>query len=253
MNWIEVMGLSGVGKTTFLKKLGGDEGARCEGVTLQEGVRLLAMERLRKHDLSSTFARAYFKQGLVNSFKQPIAESYFDRKRAFLENGRRYEQFLNGYTGYYYKHPDLDIVEKVYRISLFKKIISDLCLFDLYKFKKVVIFDEGPLNHYPSAIFSDLKNMIESLPKAVIYCQLDENTNFTRIKTREKRRGKPSPLHRNLSDEEIRIDIRKRQKAINEKMTILNSSKVPLLVIDLGQNEKKNIIIAKEFINNLTK
>ena len=142
-------------------------------------------------------------------------------------------------------------VEKTYRISLYKSIIEDLCLLDLKQYKKTVILDEGPINHLPN--IEKLSKEPTVLPKGVIFCDVDESINFQRIKARELQRGRPSPIHKGLNDEELKIDINKRKTGFLKKRETLISYGIPFIDINLEEISAKKVKETTSFLNLYSK
>ena len=248
MNWIELMGLSGVGKTTFLKSLVKYQGQERKWVITNEALIDLAKKKPVRNYAHILF-KLYLKQNLVDSSKLDIAKILIDSKKDYLEEAIIFQAYFDSYLDYYYKH-EVESSEKAYRISLYKSIVENICTWKQARYSKTVVMDEGLLNHHPN-LFSHNWNETEIIPSGLIFCHLNAEEIFRRIKQREHIRGRPSPLHRQMTEEKLKKDIEAKLERFNEKRTKLISQNIPYMDVDLKQINDTTLERSTEFINTI--
>ena len=248
MNWIELMGLSGVGKTTFLKAVIEYEGSGRNWVIQNEAFIDIAKNKSGKNYVQ-TILRLYLRQNLLHSSKVDLARILINNKRAYLKEAALFRPYLDSYLEYYYNQP-VSPTEKAYRISLYRTIVENLCIWKEARFPKTVIMDEGLLNHHPNLFEVDFKKTRIS-PSGLVFCHLDAKEIFRRIKKREEQRGRPSPLHRNMSEAKLQKDIQIKLKRFGEKRAKLISEGIPYIDIDLDKLNPSTLKMASQFMNTL--
>ena len=250
MNWIEIMGPSGIGKSFFLNVIVKNRKTTADWVLLKEGLLEIAINQ-SKNDFGDKLLKAYLNQPFVNNKKDFVTTILLNKKEAYLKEAWKYQEMVQQYLNFHCCNSNSDSIEKAYRISLFKSIIEDLCVFDFKEYRKLVILDEGPFNHLPDMEKLD-PNLIR-LPKGLIFCDLDVETNFKRIKSREKDRGKPSPIHIGLNDDELKTDIFNRRDAFLKKKEILLSYGIPYIDVNLNNVNEETVASTSSFLTLCSK
>ncbi|SDS25070.1 ATP-binding cassette domain-containing protein [Christiangramia echinicola] len=250
MNWIEIMGPSGIGKSTLLNSLSKFRNNRNDWVYLNEGLEILAKNNLDS-SISDKILKYYLKQKVLNTKKNVLVKSILDGKRAYLENGKNYSALVESYLKYHFYFPSSNALEKTYRISLFKTIIEQMCTFDFYNFRIPVLLDEGPLNHHPDLKQNDWEKK-QITPKGIIFCHLDIDENFDRVKRREKN-GRLVPLHEGMEDYELKESIKSNYDLYLEKRDLLIAEGIPYFDIDLKKVQNIQLLEVKRFIKNIMK
>lgn len=248
MNWIELMGLSGVGKTTFLKSLIKYEGHDRNWVIQNEALIDLAKKKPGRNYTHILF-KIYLKQNLVESSKLDIAKMLIDGKKDYLEEATIFQSYFDSYLDYYFKQ-QVGSSEKAYRISLYKSIVENLCIWKQAGYSKTVVMDEGLLNHHPNLFDHDWSNT-QIAPNGLVFCHLDADEIFRRIKKREQTRGRPSPLHRQMTEEKLKKDIEAKLDRFNKKRSKLISQGIPYIDVDLKQINDTTLKRSSEFINTI--
>jgi deoxyadenosine/deoxycytidine kinase len=230
MNWIEIMGPSGIGKSTLLKSLSKIRQCKNDWVFLNEGLQELAINNANETSINKIL-KIYLSQSLLNRSKNLVVNSLLNRKNAYLKDAYRYSPLIESYINYHVNISTNNAVEKAYRISLYKSIIEQLCIFDYYNYTKLVLLDEGPLNHHPDLAITDWSKD-QTLPNGIVFCHLDPNENFKRIKSRQKK-GRLVPLHKGLTDTELKEFIIQSNFDYLEKRKLLISKDIPYIDLDL--------------------
>ena len=168
-------------------------------------------------------------------------------KNVFLNNYNTYSYLLDSYLDYYRKS-DQSSGEVIYRLSLYKQIIEQLCLFDKFQYQKPVLMDEGPLNHHPDLPVKLDPDSVK--PIGIVFCNLDSDQNFERIKEREKSRGRPSPLHRGLNDKQLKELIAVHQQNYLKKKEKIRAFDIPNIEINLSEPREENYIRVSNFFES---
>lgn len=249
MNWIEIMGPSGIGKSTFLKKLRDYDSTKYNWVLQNEGFDEIILSK-KFYGRMDKILQLYIKQNWINSKKNIIRKILLDKKGVFLKGSKEYSYLLDSYLEHFLKKSSTSS-EKAYRISVYKEIIEVLCLFDHYQFDKTVVFDEGPINHHPNLI-GNLKDAIKK-PIGVVLCNLDLENNFQRIKMRERLRGRPSPLHIGLNDLELKNLINDHMVNYQNKKDIIIKLNIPYIEVNLADSSNNEVEKASQFIDTYSR
>ncbi|WP_026934159.1 hypothetical protein [Christiangramia echinicola] len=250
MEWIEILGPSGIGKSFFLKSLISERNKESNWLSIEEIKLKWVLKNSKKEGLVASLIKLYLRQDFVNSEKSNLTEILLDRKNAYLKEAEIFEELLKTYINHYI---DLDICfkEKSYRISLFHKIIENLCLQDYYNIKNPIVMDEGPLSHHPDLIRVDWDNQ-KTLPNGLIFCSLSVEKNLSRIYKR-KNEGRLAPLHHGLDKPDLIKHIEEKHHNYLTKQKILMTLGIPFIEINLDNVEPNILVKAQNFIKNVTK
>lgn len=248
MKWIEVIGPSGVGKTTFVRSLAKFSGQERDWVVLNEALIDLARTSPNRNFVHFIL-KIYLNQNLTQNSKRDLAEILLEKKKAYLEKSNLFSAYFDSYLKYYYRNVDSSS-EKVYRISLYKSIVENLCAFIQAGYSKPVVLDEGLINHHPNLLDHNWEET-KILPSGLVFCHLNSDEIFERVKKREQKRGRPSPLHREMDNNMLRKDIATKIENLKEKRKKLISQGIPYIDINLKDMDTSKLNTASEFINKI--
>jgi hypothetical protein len=131
------------------------------------------------------------------------------------------------------------------------KALNRVFQLEMFNYEKVVLFDEGPVKTHYGLKYLDL-NLIdyETLPRAVIYCFLDENENINRIYKRNKYRKGLSRVHNELNDNDITVLVKQIHNVFESNYQALSKLNVPVIKLDM--NEQIEIDEVRKFIVKYT-
>lgn len=248
MKWIEVIGTSGVGKTTFVKTLAKFSGQERDWLMLNEALIDLARTSSNRNALHF-FLKIYLSQNLTQNSKRDIADILFKKKKAYLDKSNLFSTYFDSYLKYYYKNRDSSS-EKVYRIALYKSIVENLCAFIQAGYSRPVVLDEGLINHHPNLLDHNWDET-KIFPSGLVFCHLNPDEIFERVKKREQKRGRPSPLHREMDNKKLKEDIMTKMENLKDKREKLISQGIPYIDINLKDINHSKLRTASEFINKI--
>lgn len=246
MNWIEIAGPSSVGKSTLLKKLSAQRSAKNQEWVLPHEA-IIEIAKNRKNN-------SY--KGVKNKLKHVLLKSEFfsDRQNIFAQKlmqvSKRNEKALRNYI--FLMEPYLEkIVEenkdamfKVKMINWYQGILKNAAIIDTYGYEKTVIFDEGLFNNNKNGFVELDKTEKWLLPNAVLFCGLNIQENFERIKNRER----IMPYYRGLTDEALYEEIKKYWHKNELKIEKIKSLNIPVLEVSLEKIDEDLVAEVNKFI-----
>ena len=262
MKRIEIIGGSGVGKTTLLKEIVKLKKAQDCWMTVEEVKLHLAKTVKPKRKLHRLF-QLFLKISSINILQSPMMRRILNSYAADV---------LASMQGYYSDVADL-ILEVLYKndnINPLKKMVSaynyytilfhGIMLFDYFKVDSLVVFDEGIIKN--SSVFSDeerVKFLFDNhrkletslMPVGIVYCYLDRIKYLERRKNRI-REGKAPFFDINLKFKELEGSCFGTLKVTEDKIKMLKNYNIKILELNMEAPVSVNAKKAYDFINILS-
>ena len=247
MNWIEILGPSGIGKSYFLKSLVNSRVENSNWLTYEESKIHWALNS-PNNDIITNSIKLYLKQNFIHKQKFNLAESLINRKKSYLQESDNFENLLEAYFNYY-ANGSISYKERSYRISLFHHIISNISLHRFHNIPEILVMDEGPFSHHPNLEAVNW-NSQQIVPSGIIFCNLSLSDNIARIKKRRKD-GRLAPLHQGLNDCELTRHIEEKHKGYYKKKQLIKNLNIPFIEVDLKKIGQDQLNMTQNFIKNV--
>jgi len=258
MKRIEILGASGVGKTTLFDKLcslNEDKVFFClpdafktsaKNSKQAKGLKKKILLYLLKNNLAFGNELKYSKYILYTSEKSLISKfgnNYFKSFDILYDNLKKSNsvekriKYLN------------DFISKIKDIELLEKNLIN---------NDYVLFDEGILHKLPginTSIFdiyskAELKKDKAFDISAIIYCELSPDIVFKQALKR-KNEGKASFSHKNLSEHELESFVNKNIESVKKAISFYEELEIPILKINTNDDLNYNFNIINDFILSL--
>ena len=263
MNRIEMMGTSGVGKTTLYRKLANISAERRTFLTFKDAYKIAAI-----HQTVS------YKQFRLWLFKQMLKSGWFDKKAwglgkavlKGLEDRQRnaktdaLDPFKISYTILLEHLKQLENPQIIHRriVNFTNKIDEYLLLENALPETRPVLIDEGMVHHHPGITeygfenysLEQLKGDLTFSPMGIIYCEQSAENVFQQALER-KRQGISTFTHGPMESEELRVFIQKSVEFHNKKAESFKKCDVPVLHLNTSEQFERNLDRINSFVDSL--
>lgn len=248
MQRIELIGASGVGKTTLYEKLSRISLENRTYLTLKDAYKTAALNcEIPKGHVKLFFYKKLLKSGLVKSKEWGLGKVILmDRLQGKTDKRSKYDPFSVSFDILYHylkDEPGPFYVEK--RMSRFLRTIDDYLLLDRgLPGDELVLVDEGiTTHHYPGItdygfqIYSteQLKSDPVFNPSGIIFCVQSADIIFEQA-IRRRKNGIKTFSHGRLNHEELRKHIEKNILKDERKIEGYRRIGVPVLEINTGED-----------------
>jgi len=256
MNYIEMIGPQGAGKTTLMKKLVKHRNGDSNWCTFDEAVIEIGGQ-VRWKDLKYMEQRLFWlmrKADLfdlkINGLSQKLVKSL--RVQKHLEIKRKYEYQIEAQF-HALAELDMDIspINLFHLMKLNYNALDRAFLLEEFNFPKTVVLDEGPFKtHYGLKYITPEKVVKDTLPNAVLYTTIDIQKNVKRIMKRYDDTGYFNRIHNRINREGIPEVTEKLHKILEDNIKEIRKLGIPVMELDLGAPINDNVIgEIEEFIN----
>ena len=248
MNYIELLGPQGVGKTTLLNQLAERRTEEYEWKTYEEAIKEVA-QSLSFNEMKTIYGKVLYLLNKLNpvDFKRMGLASRIikDAIPEHSENAKsQYDNLFELHLSYMANN-DLGVssLKKIQLLNWHVKTLSRYFIFDTIQYQSTIVLDEGLLkNIYGFSEFHESKFNTCAMPDAVINCYLSYEENIRRIRERQDKTGRLSIMHRGTKDKytlEDRVEMI--AKLNNKKVEVIKNANIPVLDVnmdDILQSDK---------------
>jgi len=252
MNCIELIGPSGIGKTTFLKKLLKARG-NANWITATEALMLAGEQKTKKEKLIIKAA------GLLGLSIQTGNKCYLKKIQEYeMECSLLIEMLLSTLTA-----SKMQVWQKVKSLDFnLKSVLYHQILLYENHAGKTILLDEGIVQNWARSVqfvlsdpdkYQDIKNSV-LFPKAIIHFDLDDNEYRKRLISRYEKSGKRkiNLILEDLSDEETNLFIKRTRKISKKLREACKCLQLPVLDLEPVAS-KSNIDKALSFISTINR
>jgi len=247
MNYIEIIGPQGVGKTSLLERLVAARPRGSSWVTYHEALFEIARQ-ISWGDVNTMYGKYLYLLNRINptSFKR-IGISIKLINEIKPGNKGSIEQFDYLIRSHitYMNSDDLDLsaVNKARLLNWHFNAVQRCLLLEAFGYSKTVIFDEGPYkNHYGLKVLAISSITPGTMPLAVINCYTSTMENFERIKKRAENTNRLSVIHKDMDDEALMAMVETIRNVNTSNAMFLRNAGVPVLDTDLSGDKKEHDI-----------
>lgn len=237
MNYIEIIGPPGIGKSTLLKALvDGTKDKKWK--TYQEAIISIA-KGLKLKELGSSKSRILYLLNKINlgGYKEfGISNTILQYEAPQIANSiqKKYEYFVDA---------EIKAVNEIpLRISAFNKSsfltwhiqsLKKLFILEAFGYMPTVIFAEGPCKTHHGLTYIPKHNIsADTLPKAIISCTLSVKENINRIQTRAIA-GSIGTVHNHLNNEPLETLVEYTHQLVRTNLMYLKGLGIPTYELNL--------------------
>lgn len=218
--YIELVGVSGVGKSTFYQSL------------------------LKEQQDFWTIAD--FKKSLPNVSAQP-----------FIDKAEFYEELAKAQWKHIQELAILD-TDKLRMAHWNYKTLTEDALIVNYNKNAIILSDEGILHNFQHSLMKikvnsskDFKDFLKN--RMVIYCYSDAEKIVAQIIDRQNKTGRVISHHKSKSKEELLEIVENDLREKEEFLKVLENHPIPILKINTQNDLSENVTKVKELIKKLKK
>ncbi|MEL7834393.1 hypothetical protein [Fodinibius sp. Rm-B-1B1-1] len=242
MNYIEIIGPPGVGKSTLLKALV-NRRKNERWKTYQEAIINIA-NTLKWKQLGSSKSQLLYVLNKINVSKYKelgLANTIVQYEASQIANSikKKYEYFVDAEFEALNKMPlRISAINKSSFLSWHIKSLNKLFIMEAFGYMPTVIFAEGPCKtHHGLKYIQEHKVTADTLPRAIIYCTLSAKDNIKRIQTRATATGSVSTIHNQLNDEQLETLVLYTHQVAEENLTFLKRLGIPTYELNLTDTQ----------------
>ena len=225
MNWVEFIGPSGTGKTTFQDLVLKRRKSVHKWVSLREGVEEIVASSFES-GIRGKLRRLYFLQKIFKSDKERYVHELIENIDILQHPS--YNPFVDRFFAFMTSFEILSAAEKIQYINWFTHIIKTMNFFDIHDYQTLVIMDEGLYNNTPGLEIVDWKK-VSLYPRACVFFHLAVETNFKWINERRER-GIVRNIHKDLFSHELLEYVQRDHARFQAKRDVLIQNKVPIYI-----------------------
>lgn len=239
MNYIELIGPPGIGKSTLLNSLVNSRKNGDTWKTYHEAIFEMA-DSLSWNQLTSNKSRLlyllyqanvtnYKKLGIANTIIKELAPRFTDAMQ------RKYEYFIESQLkAINTLSIQISPINKCSFINWHIQAIKKLFVLETFGYSNTVLFAEGPLkNHHGLNYITHEETTPETLPNAVIYCTLGIDKNIERIQKRKALTGSVSTIHNSLNKAQLEELVSYTHEIAKTNLGSIKMLRIPTYEVDL--------------------
>jgi len=248
MRRIDFLGAPGVGKSTIYRSLIDNRGNESKLLTLEEGKIKFAKAQLERHNLSRNeqLNKIILNFPLLKPFHKKLIKNivYHAENRIIWDEKEKNSEFLN-YALAGTSNIQKPAIRRLMGINWFFEIYKNIIMFDEFEDENFVLFDESLPQKIYGVTYSDNvidKNQVSGyfmtmpLPACLVYCKLNHEEAFKRLKTRDK----VIPGHRGIKNEDLLNRIKNQIEVSSTGAEILKDRGCDIIEIDMSLGLKQN-------------
>lgn len=256
MNYIELIGPQGAGKSELLQLLVEKRNKTASWITYQEAVSDI-VDSIRWNQLKKINNKLLYLLNKVNFVQYKEIGIHNTLISGFTEDiphtiQKKYEYLMDAqFKCLESMELNISSINKYSLLSWHWNALNRVFILETLNYKKTVLLDEGPLKtHYGLFHINGKQINKETLPKAVIYCSIDLKQNLKRIEKRRIATGKLSKMHNDLNNEDMDCLVTSTHEIATKNFSYIKNLGIPTIEIDLSDSiidsdlEKLNQFIA---------
>ncbi len=259
MRRIEILGASGVGKTTLFEKVLCARQKNDDFKTPAEA-RIQIIKSIYK-GLLPLNRRSLIKYNILKKYHDKWALEILRKYnvKAILSSSNIYDGLIELFLSFLMKNRKLTPVRKLEKCQLYyRQILHDLILLEYFNVGFIIFSDAGILMHNQGIadekayrkILSQNPSFTHKInPTGIVYCKLSAETSFRRRKHRISS-GVVRDIEIDLGDKELLASCKMSLESAEKKANVMKSLGVPVLEIDVAENTSKNTESVLEFIRS---
>lgn len=261
MKKIELIGASGVGKTTFSKELLKSKRAwKTPDEARIEIVRNMTFKNFKSHKqkLCYLLLKLNIFPNINSKFASHSLSNYVKEK--MYNDMNKYNDLISLMLNSIINDNEIESFRKGEFIAFYMNlIINDIIAIEDSNENSLILYDDGIVHNTIGLLNEEYFNLMITknhkildyvLPQAVIFCELNIEDNIKRRKQRIAN-GKGTCFETNLSHDKIVQICQKSISNSNNKISLLKKYNIPILKINMNDPVKINVKIVNEFISEI--
>lgn len=252
MNYIELIGCDGVGKSTLLSEMKKQRKKIKKWLTPHEA-RIEIASKIEIKPIYKLHNVILNKIPLTDFIQKKISTIIFSQIELKISQDHLnpYVDFFDYSLKTFTNNNILKSDDKFINICrLYHVIRKNYALFEHFKIKTPIVLDEGVFKYCAldfDYLYTANPQSVDIIkPKAMIYCKLNFEDTINRYKKRE--------IHRKYNpnfDVDFKAYYNMAAENSEKKVKLMEYLNVPVLTLDMSECIKKNTETAMQFINNI--